>query len=140
MIMKGLLAGYRWIFVALIGLGIGCGGGQGVVTVQLTEQETSGQAGTATLSPKGAQMEIVVKVVPGPPANDPQPLHIHFGTCGPELGNRHFNLTDVVAGESVTLIDTKLVTLVQVVNAINLHKSYPKFDIYTACGNIPARD
>ena len=116
-----------------------CGAEQSDMTIQLGDQENSGQTGSATLTAKGAQMEIVIKVVPGPLEGDPQPLHIHFGTCGPNLGNRHFNLSDVVAGVSVTLIDAGLVSVTQGNNAINLHKSYPEFDIYTSCGNIPVR-
>ena len=138
-IIKGLLTNHRWIFVALIGLVMACGAEQSDMTIQLGDQENSGQTGSATLTAKGAQMEVVIKVVPGPPEGDPQPLHIHFGTCGPNLGNRHYNLSDVVAGVSVTLIDAGLVSVTQGNNAINLHKSYPEFDIYTSCGNIPVR-
>ncbi len=139
MFIKGLLTNHRWIFVAIIGLVLACGQEQSEMTIQLIEQENSGQTGSATLTAKGAQTEVVIKVVPGPPAGDPQPLHIHFGACGPSLGNRHYNLSDVVAGVSVTLIDASLASLTQDNLAVNLHKSYPEIDIYTSCGDIPAR-
>ncbi len=138
-IIEDFLTNHRWIFVALIGLVMACGQEQTEIKIPLIEQEKSGQTGSATLTAKGAQVEVVIKVAPGPPASDPQPLHIHFGTCGPNLGNRHYNLSDVVAGVSVTLIDASLANVIESSNAINLHKSYPEFDIYTSCGNIPVR-
>ena len=139
LVIKDLLTNFRYIFVSLIVLVMACGQEQSEMTIQLIGQENSGQTGSATLTAKGAQTEVVIKVPPGPPAGDPQPLHIHFGECGPNLGNRHYNLSDVVVGVSITLIDTSLVSLTQDNNAINLHMSYPEFDIYTSCGNIPGR-
>ena len=113
-----------------------CGQEATEATVQLIEQESSGQSGTATLTAKGDQTEVALNVGAGPTDNDPQPVHIHFGTCGPNLGSVHYPLNDVVAGESVTLVDDTLARLTDGNHNINLHKSYPDIRIYTSCGDI----
>ena len=107
--------------------------------VQLIDIESSGQSGMGRLTTKGAQTEVSIRVNAGPGAADPQPVHIHYGTCGPGLGEVHFALMDVTGGESVTLVDVDLAVLSDGNHAINLHKSYPEIRIYTSCGDIPAR-
>ena len=109
------------------------------LTIELIEQEDSGQMGTATLTARADQTEVVIDVSAGPPADDPQPIHIHFGTCGPNLGSVHYPLNDVSAGKSTTLIDDSLASLADGNHNINLHKSHPDIRIYTSCGNIPRR-
>ena len=109
------------------------------LTIDLIEQEDSGQMGTATLTAKAAQTEVVIDVSAGPPGDDPQPIHIHFGTCGANLGGVQYPLNDVSAGKSTTLIDDSLASFTDGNHNINLHKSHPDIRIYTSCGNIPAR-
>jgi hypothetical protein len=106
--------------------------------VQLAEFEGSGQSGTATLTPMKAQTQIVLEIEPGPAEDDPQPVHVHFGNCGVNLGEVRFPLTDVVAGKSTTVVDASVTTLSDGSHNINLHKSYPEIRIYTACGEIAA--
>ena len=120
------------LFVALA-----CGSDPDEVTVQLVEFEDSGQSGTATLTPMEAQTQIVLEIEPGPAEDDPQPVHVHFGNCGINLGEVRFPLNDVVAGKSTTVVDASLTPLTDGSHNINLHKSYPEIRVYTACGEIP---
>ena len=108
------------------------------ITIQLLEQESSGQSGTATLTAKDAKTQVVLQVLSGPPEDDPQPVHIHFGSCGPNLGQVDSPLADLVAGKSTTLVDVSLSTLTDGNHNINLHKSKPEVRIYTSCGDIPS--
>jgi hypothetical protein len=117
---------------------LACGSDPADVTVQLAEFEDSGQSGTATLIPMKAQTQIVLKIEPGPPEDDPQPVHVHFGNCGINLGEVRFLLNDVVAGKSTTIVDASVTTLSDGSHNINLHKSHPEIRIYTACGEIPS--
>ncbi len=125
-----------WLFVAVMGLGTGCGDAITELTVQLLEQDGSGQAGTAELTAVGGRTEILLKVNAGPSADDPQPVHIHFGSCGPNLGSIAHSLEDVVDGESRTTVDAPLASLTDGNHTINLHKSYPEARIYTSCGDV----
>lgn len=105
----------------------------------MVAQVGSEQTGTVTLIPRGLRTEVVLKVNPGSPENDPQPVHIHFGNCGDGLGDVDVTLNDLAAGESVTLVDLSVSKLRDGDHAINLHKSYPEIRVYSACGNIPKR-
>ena len=51
------------------------------VTVKLGPQSNSGESGTATLSDVGGSKTKIVIAVTGQPANVPQPVHVHKGTC-----------------------------------------------------------
>jgi hypothetical protein len=128
-----------WTQIAvLVGLlGIACGSELEDLTIRLVEQDvTSEQSGTATLTAKGSRTEVVLRVTPGPVENDPQPVHIHFGDCGANLGSVHIGLNSVEAGKSTTLVDANLLSLVNGNFAVNLHKSQPEIRVYTSCGNI----
>ncbi|MCH7655585.1 MAG: hypothetical protein IIC95_06295 [Chloroflexi bacterium] len=129
-----LLAG---VLLGLIWVAAGCRGDE-EATIPLDPQAGSGQSGEATLTATGSQTLVVVKVSPGPQENDPQPLHIHFGQCGANLGNVRFSLEAVVAGESRTVLDASLSSLRDGNSAINLHESLPGIRTYTACGTIPS--
>ena len=116
---------------------VACGSEQSELVFQMVAQDGSGQAGTVTLTADGPRTEIVVKVSPGPPADDPQPLHVHFGSCGVNLGGVDIPLNDLTAGESVTVVDSSLSELRDGNHAVNLHKSNSEIRAYTACGDIP---
>jgi hypothetical protein len=65
-------------FIALVALS-GCGGGGGTsgsdeLSVDLAEQNGSGESGTATLTADGEKTKVVI-ALENPPA-DPQPAHI----------------------------------------------------------------
>lgn len=121
------------LFVALA-----CGDNVDEVTTKLVEFEGSAQSGTATLTAIRPRTEIVLKVTPGPAEDDPQPVHVHFGNCGINLGEVRAPLTDLVAGELTSVVDLDITTLTDGSHNINLHKSYPDIRVYTACGEISA--
>ncbi len=55
------------------------GGGKRTVQVQLQEQNFSGEAGNATLTAQGPKTRVVIEMASF--AANPQPAHIHEGTC-----------------------------------------------------------
>ena len=89
----------------------GCGGddddegaGGEAVEVELSEQNGSGQSGTATLEPAGEGQTTVTLELSNPP-DVPQPVHIHEGTC-PELNPQPaFPLENLEDGASETTVD-----------------------------------
>ena len=72
--------------------------------VELAEQNASGQSGTATLSP-GADGTVNVAIELSNPPADPQPAHIHEGTCGDLNPEPVFPLNNVVNGSSETDVE-----------------------------------
>lgn len=118
----------------------GCGGddgggaGGGEVTVDLAEQNGSGQSGTATLSPAGEGQTLVVLEISNPGA-DPQPVHIHTGPCA-ELGDVVYPLTNLEGGASETTVAATIEELQSGGFAINAHESEANIANYTACGDI----
>ena len=110
----------------------------GSLVIDLGVLNDSGQSGTATLTAKGEQTEVVVSVSPGA-AGIAQPIHIHAGTCS-TLGGVVHALTNVDGGASTTTVDASLESLKSGDFAINLHKSADEIAVYTACGDITAGD
>jgi hypothetical protein len=100
----------KWLVIlaaalALAAAGCGSDGDDGAedsaaggeaVTVDLAEQNGSGETGTAMLEPAGEGMTRVVLSVEGAPTN-PQPAHIHSGSCA-ELGDVVHGLENVTDG------------------------------------------
>ena len=124
----------------VVGTLIGDSGCRGDVDGMEIKLQGSSQSGIAKLKSIGNQTEVTIEVNAGPAENDPQPVHIHFGGCAAgELGDVNYELDDIVAGRSKTVVDTSLRSLLNGDNAINLHRSYPDIAVYTACGDIPAR-
>ena len=113
-----------------------CGQDTAELEIELQEQSDSSQSGIATVKSVNGQTEVSISVNPGSPDDDPQPVHIHFGSCGPGLGEVNYLLNDVVVGVSTTVVDVSLPDLLGQNNAINLHKSGPEITVHTACGNI----
>jgi len=108
---------------------------QTTITIALTQQNASGQSGTATLSADGNQTRVVIDLANSPAG--PQPAHIHTGTCA-TLGGVAFNLEFPRDGKSTSLVNTPLSALQTGNFAINVHKSPQESSVYVACGNIPA--
>ena len=107
------------------------------VVMSLNPEAAPGQTGTATLTAEGSSTRIILEVTPRSPEDEPQPVHIHFGTCGPNLGSVHYPLEDVSQGKSETLVEALLTSLQDGNHVINLHKSYDEIRVYTACESIP---
>lgn len=106
------------------------------VTVDLGEQNGSGESGTATLTSDGEQTVVVIELT-GAPADTPQPAHIHNGTCA-EIGDVVHPLTNVEGGASETPVAAPLADLQAAAFAINVHESEEAIQNYVACGEIPA--
>jgi len=105
------------------------------VTVQLLEQNGSGESGTATLTDAGGGMTHVVVTMSNAPAVA-QPIHIHKGTCATLDPVPAYPLTSVTAGQSDTMVAVSLDTLTAGTFAINVHKSAAEASVYVACGDI----
>ncbi|HEX8221866.1 MAG TPA: hypothetical protein VF914_21940 [Chloroflexia bacterium] len=105
------------------------------VTVNLTEENNSGQNGTATLTAHGDTTMVVVNISGG--SSTPQPAHIHPGTCATLDPKPIYPLTSLVNGTSETTVPVSLSQLVNGTFAINVHKSGPEASVYVSCGDIP---
>ncbi len=105
------------------------------ISITLAELNGSGQSGVATLIAMGDKTQVMINVSPGDATNDPQPIHIHAGSCA-NLGSVIYPLTGVENGKSTTLVEARLTMLRDSNFTINLHKSGPEASVYTACGNI----
>ncbi len=130
------------VMLAVLVVAAGCGGDDGAgsdaaeaVEVELSEQNDSGQSGTATLEPAGEGMTRVTLELSNPPDN-PQPVHVHAGTCD-ELGEVIHPLTNLEDGMSETTVEASLEELQGGEFAINAHESEENIETYVACGNIP---
>lgn len=131
--------GGRWLAAALIPLGLAaCGGGsESALTLQLAQENSSGQSGTATLTPAGDGRTTIVLELSNPPGA-PQPAHVHPGPCG-DLGDPIAGLENVIAGRSETTVSMSLDELRSGELVVHAHKSEAEVEISVACAPIPAR-
>ena len=130
-------------FIALAAAG--CGGGDDepvggeaeddALSVELAEENGSGQSGTATLTPEGEEKTRIVVELSNPPA-DSQPAHVHPGPCG-DLGDPIAGLTNLERGASTTVVDMSLADLRRGGLVVHAHKSEAEFEVSVACGEIP---
>jgi hypothetical protein len=106
-------------------------------TVTLNEQNGSGQNGTAILTDMedGTTM-VTIEIENG--TAEPQPAHIHAGSCENLDPKPAFPLTSVVDGMSETIVPVDIHELTDELYAINIHKSATEAAIYTSCGDIVA--
>ena len=102
------------------------------VTVQLGEQNKSGETGTATITPQGGKTQIVLQIK-GAPA-EAQPAHIHDGTCAALDPKPRIPLQNVMNGKSTTTVDLPMSEVTK--GAINVHKSSSDLKTYVACGDL----
>ena len=108
------------------------------VTIQLREQNGSGQSGTAVLTAEGDRTRVVV-TLSNPPAGIVQPAHIHEGTCANLNPQPRYPLQSLSGGRSETVVDVPLSQLLAGQFAINVHKSQQEISTYVACGEIRAQ-
>jgi hypothetical protein len=121
--------------LALAACGGGGGGGAREITVDLVEQNASGQSGTVTLSRQGDKTQVVIESF-SPFGRVPQPAHIHKGTCAnldPAPAYPLPSLVDGIAGDTVNV---SLDELLDGEYAVNVHRSAAEADLYTACADI----
>src|SRR5215203_68756 len=90
--------------------------------VTMTAQNGSGQDGAAVVTDLGNGMVNVVVDIAAPGTTDPQPAHIHQGTCAQLDPQPAYPLSNVVNGKSVTEIEADFDTLTATPFAINVHK------------------
>jgi hypothetical protein len=103
----------------------------------LTEQNGSGQNGTAQLVDMGdGTTKVIVDITSNTP--DPQPIHIHNGTCATLDPKPKYPLTTMVNGHSETVVNVSVSDLLAAPFAINVHKSAAEASVYVSCGNIVA--
>ena len=81
-------------FAALTGIALAQGS---PLTVQLGEQNKSGETGTATITSQGSKTQVVLEMK-GAPA-EAQPAHIHDGTCASLDPKPRIPLQNVVNGK-----------------------------------------
>lgn len=105
--------------------------------ITLNTQNNLGQSGTATLTEDSNGYAVVTLAMTGGEFPEPQPAHIHIGSC-PNPGAIEYPLTNVVDGQSVTVLGISLGDLLSSAEplAINVHKSAAEASVYTACGDI----
>ena len=111
--------------------------GSGEVTVELGEQNASGESGTATLTADGDKTKVVIDLQGNSTA---QPAHIHKGSCADLDATPEFALADVKGGMSTSTVDAKLDDLRDGAFAINVHKSAAEIETYVACGDVGEGD
>lgn len=107
---------------------------QEAVTVELQEQNDSGQSGQATLTPEGEQTRVVLDLEN--PPSVPQPVHIHEGTCDELDPTPRYPLENLSDGTSETVVDVPLSDLQGADFAINAHASEEDAGTYVACGGV----
>jgi hypothetical protein len=103
------------------------------VTVPLMEQNKSGQSGNAVITVENGKVKVTVNL--SNPSADPQPAHIHFGSCA-NIGQVKYPLNNVVNGHSETLLDISIHELHLGNFSLNVHKSAKEANVYTACGDV----
>lgn len=103
--------------------------------ITLSEQNASGEVGTATLTESDGKTMVKIEMK-GSPMDTPQPAHIHIGSC-PDVGAVAYPLTNLVNGMSETTLDVTLSELAaKQPLGINVHKSAAEAKVYTACGDL----
>lgn len=105
------------------------------ISVTLSEQNTSGESGTATLMEVDGKVKVTLKLT-GAPSGVVQPAHIHVGAC-PDVGAVKYPLTSPVDGMSETTLDVTLAQLKsELPLGINVHKSAAEAKVYVSCGDL----
>jgi len=104
-------------------------------TINLLEQNNSGQSGTAVLEETDGRLQVTLTIV-GNKSDVSQPAHIHVGNC-PTPGAVKYPLMNVTDGSSFTILDLTMADLAEMGDlAINVHKSAAEAGIYTSCGDL----
>lgn len=105
--------------------------------VALETQSDLGQSGVATLTENADGKVMVELMMTGGTFPQPQPAHIHVGSC-PTPGGVKYPLTSVIDGKSSTTLAVSMDELKnsEEMLAINVHKSAAESGVYTACGDL----
>jgi len=92
------------------------------------------QSGTITFQAAGTKTKITI-ALKGESASAIEPAHIHVGACK-DPGAVKIPLTDVVHGNSVTIVDMPISKAAVSGTSVNVHKSPHELNAYVACGDI----
>lgn len=131
-----LLVGIFWFMGSSVEAPVAEEGTGQSVTLALSEQNDSGISGAATLTVLEEGGTQVTLDLSGAPEDFAQPAHIHSGSCA-DIGGISYPLESPVNGQSVTMIDVSLDTLMsELPLALNVHKSPEELEIYVACGDL----
>jgi hypothetical protein len=98
-------------------------------------QHGSNETGTVTLGPSGTGKTAVSIDITGAPA-EPQPAHIHKGTCANLDPAPAYPLNNVVNGHSKTVVNVPLASLTAGGFAVYLHQSLTDIKDYVACSDL----
>ena len=106
------------------------------VTVNLQEQNRSGESGTATIVDAQEGVRVVLSLI-GAPEGVTQPVHIHRNSCA-DIGEVLQPLEFLINGSSKTIIPSlqAIIERVGLPLSINVHKSVEEASVYVACGDI----
>jgi hypothetical protein len=104
--------------------------------VTMNEQNGAGQNGTAMLVGMDDGTTMVTLDITSNGTTDPQPAHIHAGTCANLDPKPAYPLNNVVDGKSETIVPVDVHELTEGTFAINVHKSATEAAVYTSCGDI----
>jgi hypothetical protein len=118
---------------AVVLLGVVASAPAADMTVKLSPLNSSGESGTATLTPEGASTKVVITITGGPATA--QPTHIHKGTCDKLDPKPAYPLSPVVNGKSETTVKVAMKDI-EKGYAINGHKSAQDLKTYVFCGDI----
>ena len=116
-------------FTVMTGLALAQGAS---VTVQLGEQNKSGESGTATITPQGDKTQVVLQMKGA--SAEAQPAHIHNGSCASLDPKPRIPLQNVTNGKSTTTLSMPMSEVTK--GAINVHKSATDVKTYVACGDL----
>ncbi|MDO8522858.1 MAG: DUF4382 domain-containing protein [bacterium] len=118
---------------------------EGEVKLNLSSQNNSGIAGTATLDSEDGKVKVTLKLNEvstgivgrlGISVGATHPAHIHLGSCA-SIGAVKYPLNSTVDGKSETTINVSLASLkAQMPLAINAHKSPDEPGVYVACADL----
>lgn len=105
------------------------------ITLNLTAQNDSGLTGAVKLTEVDGKTNVDLQTSGGllTMTSPTEPAHIHSGTCA-NIGGVKYALSNVIAGSSVTVVDSSLAELkAEFPLAINIHKSVKEIGTYIAC-------
>lgn len=107
------------------------------ITLDLDEQNSSGQSGRVTIEDDNGRAKISIRLSGSTPTGA-QPAHIHTGSCA-SLGDVRYPLSAVTNGTSETTLTVPVSQLrSELPLAVNVHKSESETNVYVACGDIRA--
>lgn len=105
------------------------------VTVNIAEQNSSGEFGTAILTEIYGKVQVVLNLT-GAPQDAAQPAHVHTNSCA-NIGGVAYPLEFPVNGSSETTLQVSMNDLRgKLPLSINVHKSPEEASVYVACGDL----